>query len=260
MERSQRIPLRAELNFRDLGGYETGDGRRVQTGRVYRSAHLHEVDDVDRTALARLGIRTVCDLRHAEEAAARPGPFRDDPAIEVLPLGIVGSRATGDPVKTILEYGITEISADDITAIYLRFLDDHAAVYGRVVEVCAQASNHPVVVHCSAGKDRTGIAAALLLSLLGVDDETVVDDYALTNELWAPAQLERARRLLPDHGIDPEPLTHYFLAPPASMVATLAHVRERYGSVAGYLTGPCGVGPSTLDALADALLEEPPAR
>lgn len=255
MDLSQRVPLRPELNLRDVGGYRTSDGRVVRTGVVYRSAHLHGLGEADLGALRRLRIRTVCDLRHAEEAAVRPGPFDQDPAVEVLSLGVIGTRATGDPVQTIVEYGITSISDDDLADFYRRFADDHTDVYRRVVETCADADAHPVLIHCSAGKDRTGLAAALLLTVLGVPEDTVLDDYELSNQLWAPAQIERARRMLPDHGVDPEPLTTYFLAPRPAMAVTLAYLRERDGSIEGYLTERCGVAEATLDRLRATLLE-----
>lgn len=256
MDLSQRVPLRPELNFRDIGGYATSDDRRVRTGVVYRSAHLHGLDEADIEGLRRLEIRTVCDLRHAEEAAVRPGPFTDDPAVDVLSLGMIGTRATGDPVKTIVEYGLTSITDDDIAAIYRRFADEHTEVYRRVVETCADADAHPVVVHCSAGKDRTGLAAALILTVLGVPETTVLDDYELTNQLWTPAQFERARRLLPDHGVDPEPLATYFRAPRPAMAATLAYLRDRDGSVERYLTDRCGVAPATLARLREVLVAD----
>lgn len=256
MDLSQRVPLRPELNFRDIGGYETSDGRRVRTGLVYRSAHLHGLDEADLEGLRRLEIRTVCDLRHAEEAAVRPGPFTDDPAVNVLSLGMIGTRATGDPVTTIVEYGITSITDADIAAIYQRFADEHTEVYRRVVETCSDPEAHPVVVHCSAGKDRTGLAAALMLTVLGVPESAVLDDYELTNQLWTPAQFERARRMLPDHGVDPEPLAAYFQAPRPAMAATLAYLRERDGSIEGYLVDRCGVAATSVDRLREVLLDD----
>lgn len=252
-----RVPLTPERNFRDLGGYETTEGAVVRRGAVYRSAHLHGLDDEDRERILALGIRTLCDLRGHEEGARRPGPFEGDSAVARHVLGVTGTRATGDPVRTILEYGITEMGPHQLVDVYRRFLERYATAYGRIVELCADPANHAVVVHCSAGKDRTGIASALLLSVLGVDDDTVVADYELTNELWSPHQLERAAGPLRSEGLDIERLRTYFLAPGEVMTATLEHLRERHGSVADYLAGPGGVSPDVLDRLADTLLTRP---
>lgn len=251
------MPLAPERNFRDLGGYATADGRAVRRGAVYRSAHLHGLDEADRSRLLSLGIRTVCDLRGHEEAALRPGPFDPGSGVTRHALGVTGTRATGDPVRTIVERGITEVRPEHLADAYQRFLDEHAAAYARIVELCADAVNHALVVHCSAGKDRTGIASALLLSELGVPDETVVADYELTNELWSPHQLERAAASLRSEGLDPDLLRTYFLAPGEVMVATLDDLRVRYGSVGAYLTESGRLAPEVLDRLREVLLEDP---
>lgn len=254
MDRLPRVHLRPEHNFRDLGGYEISGGGRVRTGAVYRSAHLHEADDEDRRALASLRIRTVCDLRAGDEADARPSVLGTLAGVEVLRLGDVGARVIGDPVQTILEYGFTEVTEADVARFYEFLLDRQPRAFGQVVEVCAEAARHAVVVHCSAGKDRTGIASALLLSVLGVADETVVADYAATSELWSPTQMARAQPLIEEAGLAFEAVRTYFLAPARAMAQALGHLRAEHGSVESYLTGPGGVPPAAVAALREVLV------
>lgn len=255
MDLSIRVPLRPELNFRDLGGYETSRGERVRRGLVFRSAHLCDADHADRGVLDTLAIRTVCDLRAPEEAAARPSPLADIAGVSVLAVGVIGGRAIGDPAQSILEYGFEEVTAEHVADFYRVIVDQQPEVFGHVMTACADAAQHSVVIHCSAGKDRTGIAAALLLSVLGVPDEAVVSDYELTNQLWSPAQMERARPVLEEAGLAFEAVQTYFLAPAVAMHQTLRHLRETHGSIEAYLTGPAGVPPATLDDLRGALIE-----
>ena len=247
--------LRPEHNFRDLGGHRTVDGATIRTGAVYRSAHLHETDDDDLETLARLGIRTICDLRAFDEAAARPSALAALPGVEVVRLGQVGARVIGDPVNAILEYGFTQVTERDVARFYEFLVEEQPRAFGEVIEVCAAAPRHAVVVHCSAGKDRTGIAAALLLSALGVPDDAVIADYALTSEYWSPSQLRRAQPLLEEAGLSFESLRTYFLAPAEAMARTLAHLRSRHGSIEDYLIGAAGVSRRTLADLRTALIE-----
>jgi protein-tyrosine phosphatase len=177
------VPLEGGSNFRDLGGYRTADGRIVRRGAVFRSAHLGALTDADRTALAGLGMRTVVDLRGVNEAAETPH------RIEGTGARIVGAH---------IEPGIGEkirLSIADGTAtpfLMMQYLGDHYRDYPRrcapgfrtLFATLSDGRHRPVVFHCTAGKDRTGFASALLLTLLGVPWETVVEDYLRTNEFW----------------------------------------------------------------------------
>lgn len=177
------LKLQGGSNFRDLGGYATGDGRTVRRGAVFRSAHLGSLTDQDRKALAGVGVRTIVDLRGVAEAAETPH------LIEGLACRVVGAH-----IEPGLGEKIRNAVADGTANPYLmmQFLSDHYRDYPRrcapgfrtLFATLSDGEHRPLVFHCTAGKDRTGFASALLLTLLGVPWETVVDDYLRTNELW----------------------------------------------------------------------------
>ena len=177
------LPLQGGSNFRDLGSYRTADGRLVRRGAVFRSAHLGGLTDEDRTALGTIGVRTIVDLRGVNEAAETPH------RIEGVSCRIVGAHiepGVGDKIRGAVEDGTAS------PHLMMQFLTDHYRDYPRrcapgfrtLFATLSDGEHRPLVFHCTAGKDRTGFASALLLTLLGVPWETVMEDYLRTNELW----------------------------------------------------------------------------
>ena len=177
------VPLQGGSNFRDLGGYATAQGRTVRRGSVFRSAHLGTLTDADRLAIGRLGVRTVVDLRGVNEAAETPH------RVEGLGCRIVGAHiepGVGEKIRGAVADG----SATPF--VMMGFLTDHYRDYPRrcapgfrtLFATLSEDDHRPLVFHCTAGKDRTGFASALLLTLLGVPWETVMEDYLRTNDLW----------------------------------------------------------------------------
>jgi protein-tyrosine phosphatase len=177
------VPLQGGSNFRDLGGYRTADGQKVRRGAVFRSAHLGSLTDPDRTALGRLGVRTIVDLRGVAEAAETPH------RIDGLGCRVVGAHiepGVGEKIRSAVADGRAT------PHLMMQFLTDHYRDYPRrctpgfrtLFATLSEGSHHPLVFHCTAGKDRTGFASALLLTLLGVPWGQVMEDYLRTNELW----------------------------------------------------------------------------
>jgi protein-tyrosine phosphatase len=177
------VPLEGGSNFRDLGGYRTAEGHLVRRGAVFRSAHLGNLTDEDRGALGRLGVRTIVDLRGVNEAAETP--HRVD-GVECRIVGAHIEPGVGDRIRGAVADG----SANP--HLMMQFLTDHYRDYPRrcapgfrtLFATLSDGTHRPLVFHCTAGKDRTGFASALLLSLLGVPWESVMEDYLRTNDLW----------------------------------------------------------------------------
>jgi protein-tyrosine phosphatase len=237
------IALEGAVNFRDLGGYTTPDGQRTRWRVLFRADGLGELTGADLAIMRELGIRTVVDLRSGDEVEqsrfdvdAHPVAFHHFPFIKALPSVEDFERAPGF-----------------LGAQYTEMLDDATPQIVGALTALAAPDARPAVFHCTAGKDRTGLLSALVLSLLGVPEETVVADYALSGE--AMARL-RAKLMVkyPDGKTLIADSDAVFSADPANMVALFAHLRARYGTVARYASD-VGIPDDVVSRLREALLE-----
>lgn len=240
--RDREHALEGSVNFRDLGGLETRDGHAVRRGTFFRSDALARLTEADLEQLRELGIATMVDLRTDDELR-RYGvsPLREHGVRHVhLPL----LEQTNEP-----EEFEPDLSLGDL---YIRMLERASARVRMLFEAFADAGNLPAVVHCTAGKDRTGLTVALVLQLLGVDESSIVADYAMTDRNMA--------RLIESRREEGQPISqvqvpeHYMRAVPETMEYFLATLDERWGSVHGYLD-EIGVDVTTRDAVRANLLE-----
>ena len=250
------VRLEGTLNFRDLGGYVGDGGRRVRWGRAFRSDHLGALTEADVVRLERLGIRTIVDFQGAHERAADQARPLPEATFQRLERPIVDGPAHGITFyDRVMDKTITRFDIADLTRFYLSTLERSAAIFGEVLGLIADPAHHAVVFHCRAGKDRTGLTAALLLGALGVATEDILDDYLLTNRYRSGRRIEVLRPQLAEQGIDIDAFAPLFVAPREAMADTLAGVTERYGSVADYLRGPAGLSDPTLADLRRHLLQ-----
>jgi protein-tyrosine phosphatase len=252
----RRLPMAGAANFRDLGGYRGADGRRVRWGAVYRSDALAGLDERDGRLLGALDVRSVCDLRRDPERHEAPNRLPSDLRLEVhhLPIGgLVAQTATMS--ERVLSGEITEVGVDTMADVYTHIAEVYAESFGAAVARAADEDGLALVIHCTAGKDRTGIACALLLSALGVADADILDDYELSNDLYGVPRIAALRPRLEAAGVDVGKVATFFLAHRDVMAATLARIRYVHGSIEGYLTGAAGVSATTVAALRDVLLE-----
>ena len=178
------LPLQGGRNFRELGGYRTVDGRTVKWGLLYRSGQMHDLTPADYAYLQKLGIRTVCDFRDTRERTVEPSQWPAGRTPRILSddyaLDMSGLRLPGDPSTWTKSQVVAAM-----TATYPRLLDQFRGQYARMFAELL-AGHAPLAFHCTAGKDRTGVAAALLLSALGVPRTTIIEDYLLSNRHMAP--------------------------------------------------------------------------
>jgi len=246
---TRRLPLEKTYNFRDIGGYRTNENRRMRWGLIYRSAHLAELTDRDHELLSRVGIRLVCDFRTIEEAEAQPDKLPADGSMEYLHMPIAhGKFDPAEAVGRIKKGDISWLTDDFMTNNYLKQLDDFALLWKQFFERLMNSSDRPLVFHCTAGKDRTGVCAALILLSAGVPESTVIEDHALSNTYNAPV-IDRIKQEIKKFGINPDDMQSYLSAPREAMQAVVTHLKERYGSAREYLVHKAGIDRQDLEKL-----------
>lgn len=247
------LPLQGGVNIRDIGGYSTDEGRTVRWGQLYRSGTLTDLTDDDVTYLARCGIHTVCDLRTEEEVANFPDRLPPGATHRHMPVGGVVGRVR----QTVTLFRKRNRLQEVLQEVYTRvMIAQNAPMIGDLFRLLADPGNLPLVIHCTAGKDRTGVAVGLLLSFLGVDDATIAADYSLSNyyyETFVGQMTDDLRRLV-SLGFSDEQVRPFLLAEPVTILGMLAYVRDRYGSVAAYLQQQGGLTSEHFDRIRDNLL------
>ena len=248
------LVLEGAINFRDLGGYRTADGRRVKWGRVFRSGALTSLTDSDLITLQQLDLRQVLDLRTTGESLSAPDRLPEGAAYVPLPV----RSETGTLAQFYALWRYYNRLDKLLLQTYTRtILEQNASLFGEVFRRLAQDGGTPAVVHCTAGKDRTGILSALLLGTLGVPESTIIADYSLTNRYFEPissaikAQMQALDRI----GLSADDMHPLLLANPETMKAALAYVNRRYDSIEAYLQQRAGVDEATLARLRGSLLE-----
>jgi protein-tyrosine phosphatase len=237
------------LNARDLGGYATGDGRETRWGAVVRSASLAALTEAGRAALADYGVRAIVDLRLPAELADDPNPFAEpgDHGIAYINVSFIDpAAAPPDAVSTL---------AED----YLQMLDRYRQGVAEAMTAVARAPDGAVLIHCAAGKDRTGLISALLLGLAGVPDDTIAADYAMTAELLRPREREWLEGLEPEERAEREAMLARYAPTAEVMSAVLEGLADRFGGVELYLLAT-GLGTDDLDRLRDRLVAPAGAR
>lgn len=259
-ESGERIlPFQGIANFRDYGGYRTANGR-LRRGLLFRSAQHRDATPDDLAAVAALRLHGVVDLRGAEERAAAPCPRPPGFAARVFIVeertdGLLGphlaaahARPGGFDARWLMRTGYA-------TMPFRRRLQNALRNYFEALERCGGAT----LVHCAAGKDRTGLAVALLQTALGVHRDDVLADYLLTNdarriEVAFEASAEGTRRLFGDH-LDDAQIRLLMIAEPEYLAAALDTIDERYANVVRYLELHLGVSRHSLAGIAQRLTE-----
>lgn len=231
---TRALPLRGTYNVRDAGGYRTADGGTVRRGLLIRADGLAGLDDAGRAQLAELGVRTVIDLREDAEVEVAPDALGDLPvAYRNLP-AFAGLAARERPRSLEDAYNL--------------MVDECGDALAGVLAALAEPDALPAVVHCTAGKDRTGVVIALVHALLGVSAADLEEDYAATARNLSTGFADKIRATMPPGEHTDAMLTEMLACPPELIRATLA----RIGDVEAYLTRH-GLAPDAVARLRSAL-------
>lgn len=249
------VALEGIFNLRDLGGYRTADGRNVRTGCLFRSDELHTLTAADLEIVAGLGVRVLFDLRNDFERELRPNP--ELPGVVVHERQAPPRDQSGMTLEEKVAAGLPPAQADDVEFgdVYIALLTHLGDELRHIVELAANAREEPLLFHCVAGKDRTGITAAILLGLLGVPDDTILDDYELTTELWTPKRMEQLEQLIAEHNLDADNLRLMVSARRPVLARALAYLHTTWDGFDTYATEALGVPPETLNRLRATLLD-----
>ena len=257
-DRTRVVALDGGINFRDIGGYTNSHGRTVKWRKIMRCGHLARLSDSDLDTLEAIGVSKIHDFRRSEEQAQSPScavraEFVDDYQISI-----------GD-ISRFWEFLFDgQLTADSshqlVVNSYRSCIDVVIPAFSRFMRHIVDNADNASVFHCSAGKDRTGMAAALILSALDVPRQTIVDDYMLTIEHYdSDALIEIVEGHLRDAKVeqwDRDWLIPYCSVHEDNIVAFLEAIDERYGDVKTYLTSALGLSAADVDKMQNCYLDD----
>ena len=259
----RHLPLEGTPNFRDLGGYETTDGHFVRWGTIYRSGVLSNLTAGDFTYLNQLDIHVVCDFRTPQENATAPEIWIPGASVQhiSLPIGSGSKKDTSQSMESILATNPSPAELKVwLTKVYGGFAFTNAPEYAKVFAQLKE-DHLPLLYHCAAGKDRTGVFSALLLLVLGVPENTVLADYELTNKyLLNGISDDASRKMLNSNPslahLTPEQRRVLMAADPEYLKSTLRQIEARYGTFDNYRRTELSVSDDDVEKLRGRLLEK----
>ncbi len=242
----RQIKLEGGSNFRDLGGYPTQNEKHVKWGAIYRSADVSKLTDKDLTTLKDLNLATVCDLRGPDELKQKP---------DHLPEGIyyLNLPAGSENVKVNTNYFTMNLDSM-MTATYSKTEHLKAKYKPMFDQLLVLKSGKSLMFHCTAGKDRTGMGAALILSALGVDKKYIIEDYKATNVFWKEGGKNYAQMMI-KAGMAESKVSSMLSANPVYLETFFTAIDNKYGSMDNFLKNEMELNTEKLKALKGMYLE-----
>ena len=236
LTREERLlQLDSISNIRDLGGYETNTGSCTKPKRFLRSAVMSTISDEDLAAIYDYGVRVVVDLRSDKEVETEPNRMRDYKDVKYHQVNLLNAGSVNVAPKHYSDMG----------DMYVNVIEDNKAQFKELFELFDQYDEECIVFHCSAGKDRTGMTAAMLLDLAGVADADIVQDYSETFENNKAINAMLLELVSSER-------RHFLLSEPEYMERFLKFVKDNYGSVREYLLS-IGIEAAAIDRLQEKL-------
>jgi protein-tyrosine phosphatase len=253
----RKLAMDGADNFRDLGGYKTSDGKTVKWGVLYRSDSLADLSDQDLVFIQRLGVKQIVDFRT---------PFEKEEDPDRIPEGINYVEREIDVEGTAVKELFAKISSgdiDDLNAVELMenanraFVSSQQKIYGPHLKSLLDENNLPSVAHCTGGKDRAGFGAAITLLALGVPEETVINDFLLTNE-YTEDKINKyiwMIRLGSFFQTDPEKIRPLLGVERSFIVAAIDQMKKEYGSIDNYFREGLSISDAEIQQLRNRFLE-----
>ena len=260
----RKLPFDNMHNFRDLGGFTTADGRAVKWGVIYRADKIADLSLQDQRYLERLNLRKIIDFRSDEERYEAPHSLLPETSITIEAHPVTVEAAQIEKVTARLQQ--ENVTAEDIALFLIEanreMIERFTPVYKQWLHSLLAENSHPQVFHCTAGKDRTGLAAALLLRILGVAPDQVMHDYLATN-LYTGARVEQIVHHINEmtmHQVNEDVIRMLFKVQSRFLNEAYKSIDEHYGDFAGYIEIGLGFGESECNRLRALLLEPAPRR
>lgn len=246
----RQVKLQGAINFRDMGGYKTQDGRTVKWGHIYRSAAINHLTDADMQVLSARHIKTVIDFRGTKESAIAEDRLLPNTDYTLCP---AGSENTLDWMK----YLANVRSGDSMmTSFYSQtnyFTERYKPFFKKLLQL---PDSSALLFHCTAGKDRTGIGAALLLYVLGVPYNTIVQDYEATNVYRQQENAQMITGMVAQMHISEQVAKDMASAKATYLQAAFDAINKQYGSVDAFMTKEIGLTPAQIKTLRDKYLQK----
>ena len=241
----RHIPFEGCFN---RGGYPTADGNTVRGGRYYRAGRQDRMTESDLEKIRELGVRTQIDLRKNDEIDVQGRGPLEDMGVRHVHLPVIPDGGTDELARLVGDTGISGRR-------YLGYLSFGGDTWAKMFEIFAEAEDHPIVIHCTAGKDRTGVSTAFLLSVLGVDRALIEADYLLTNrDVGRQVDFLESIGGLPE-GVGRDEMMHHAGVPETAMHDFLNGLEEQWGGALGYLRS-IGIGDDVFEAVRGNFLSE----
>ena len=246
------LPLQKGINFRDVGGYYTSDGQMVRWGKLYRAGSISRLAEADLAYLQRIGIRLVSDLRSLHEQEKYPDRLPAVPGLVERPLPMESvdrwERLRGAYTIFLRKRKIDDYLLDGYTRVVL---DGNARHVRDFFQQLADPALLPALIHCTAGKDRTGLLVALLLLILGVPEQAVLADYTMSNLFYDQFRngISAELKQVAPSVVNMVDLQDLLLVKAKTLQGALAHLSQKYGSLENYLQNHAGVSNETITQL-----------
>ena len=254
-EDHRKIVLDGTSNTRELGGYKTEDGRSLKWGVLYRSDKLSELTDADQEYLLQLGIKRVIDFRSSEEKQNEPDQLPS--TIKYIEMPIEADGAIRPKVEAILKGDLNEDVGAILVETNKEFISDFSGVYKGFIESLIE-NQEPTLFHCTAGKDRAGFAAALVLLAVGVPEKIVIEDYMKTNKYTEETIQDYINKinLYSLGSVDAEILRPLLGVEERFIRAALDEIKQKYGSVENFIRDELKIRDESIIELKNFLLTE----
>ena len=254
-EDHRKILLDGTSNTRELGGYKTEDGRSLKWGVLYRSDKLSELTDADQEYLLQLGIKRVIDFRSSEEKQNEPDQLPS--TLKYIEMPIEADGAIRPKVEAILKGDLNEDVGAILVETNKEFISDFSGVYKGFIESLIE-NQEPTLFHCTAGKDRAGFAAALVLLAVGVPEKIVIEDYMKTNKYTEETIQDYINKinLYSLGSVDAEILRPLLGVEERFIRAALDEIKQKYGSVENFIRDELKIRDESIVELKNFLLTE----